>query len=413
MTAFVGKRVLMLLENLPYQRDPRVKSEVNTLVMAGYKVTVICPRARRSERQKVLHENVHLYQFPELTLQSNFIGHLCEYGWSMLMIYAMSIVVWIKEGFDILHAHNPPDTFFPLAAFYKLVGKKFVYDHHDLSPELYDFRYGASETSVVHKLLVLFENLTCKLADHVIATNESYKAIEISRGGVSPHKITIVRNGPNLERVQIGKPDSGLRKKAKTILGYFGNIGPQDGVDYIIRALHHLVNDFKIDNVFCIVAGKGDALPGITRLVKKLELEEYVWVTGWLADEDFFRYMSTIDIALTPDPSNSFNDKCTMIKVMEYMALGKPIVAFDLPEHRVTAQSAALYATVNDERDFAKQIINLMKDAELRQSMGRIGRDRIETELAWSYQATRLVAAYSSLQGVVQKKHLPVSGGKS
>lgn len=413
MTAFAGKHVLMLLQNEAYERDSRVMREANTLVKAGYKVIVICPRAPQSKWHKVIHGNVRLYQYPAPTLGSSIIGYLWEYGYSMLMTYTMSILVWIREGFDILHAHNPPDTFFPLVAFYKLFGKQFIYDHHDLSPEMYDFRFGASDTSVVHRLLAIFEVITCKLADHVIATNESYKAIEISRGGVSPHKITIVRNGPDLERVQLGKSDYELRKKANTILGYFGDMGPQDGVDYIIRALNHLINDFEIDDVFCIIAGKGDALPSIRTLVKELDLEGYVWLTGWLSDEDFFRYMSTIDIGLTPDPSNPFNDKCTMTKVMEYMALQKPIVAFDLPEHRVTAQGAALYAKANDERDFARQILNLMKDSKLRQSMGRIGRERIETELAWSYQASHLLTAYDSLQGVILKKRLPVSRGKN
>jgi glycosyltransferase involved in cell wall biosynthesis len=233
----------------------------------------------------------------------------------------------------------------------------------------------------------------------VIATNESYRAIEMARGRVPAERITVVRNGPHLESLHPVEPDAALRQRAGTILGYVGRMGPQDGVDYLLRALYHLVYDLDRRDVFCVIIGKGDMLPELKTLAKELDVEKHVWFTGWIPDEDLIRYLSTADICIDPDPSNPFNDHSTMVKMMEYMALGKPIVAFDLPEHRVTAQAAALYARPNDELDFARQIAALMDDPERRKTMGQQGQERVETELAWSHQEEHLLEAYDALLG--------------
>lgn len=394
MMASVGKRVLMLLENNPYERDTRVRLEARTLVEEGYRVSVICPKPPGGEIHEVIDGGVRLYQFPTPRQGGGLLSYIWEYGHSTIAMFLLSLVVLFREGFDIIHAHNPPDTMFAIAAFHKLLGKRFVYDHHDLSPETYLARFGEGSSPRIYEILVLFERFTCRVADHVIATNESYKAMDMERSDVPARKITVVRNGPDLDRVQRMAPDTSLRRRAGTILGYVGEMGPQDGVDYLLRAVHHLVYRLNRTDVYCVITGKGDALPALKKLAAELDIDEYVWFTGWISDEDLVRYLSTADICLDPDPSNPLNDRCTMIKIMEYMALGKPIVAFDLPEHRVTAQDAAAYARPNDELDFARQIASLMDDPARREAMGYAGRRRVETELAWRYSVPNLLEAY-------------------
>ncbi len=431
MKASAGKRVLMLLQNCAYPQDDRVRREAKTLVAAGYQVSVISPKWSVQVWTEVV-EGVHVLRFPPPPPAGGLAGYLWEYGYSMAVMFAMSLLVWIGEGFDILHAHHPPDTFVFIAAFYKLFGKRYVLDHHDLAPELYDARFGGNGRPALFRVLVWLEKLACRLADHVIATNQSYKAMEMQRGGVPEANITIVRNGPDLNELRVADtphqslpttlttqgaepgpgaehpaadlPSSGLEQNArlrtgKTILGYVGVIGFQDGVDYLLRALRHLAGDFGRRDFQCILVGHGDAVPGLKALTQQLALGEYVSFTGWVDEQsEVARYLSIMDVCLAPEPSNPFNDRSTAAKVMEYMAFGKPVVAFDLPEHRFSAQDAAVYARPNDELDFARQIVLLMDDPVRCERMGRVGRVRIETELAWSQQSKQLLQAYEILQ---------------
>jgi glycosyltransferase involved in cell wall biosynthesis len=396
MKASAGKRVLMLLENNPYSQDIRVKREARALAGAGYMVTVICPRSKKGKPFEIVEPNIHLYQYPPPGGGGGVLSYLWEYSYSTLMMFLISLRVLLREGFDVIHAHNPPDTMWPIAAFYKLLGKRFVFDHHDLSPEMFFARFGNKSSKLLFTTLVLFEKLTCRLADHVIATNESYKRMEMERGGVPAERITIVRNGPD-ERFVLAPQAPELRQKATTILGYVGIMGPQDGLDYLLRSVQHLVYTLKRPDVFCVIIGKGDALPQLQAYAQELGLGQHVWFTGWVSDEDLLRYLSTADICLDPDPSNPFNDRCTMIKMMEYMALGKPIVAYDLPEHRVSAGEAAVYAQPNDELAFAQKIAELIDEPERRKQMGQIGRSRISARLAWAHQEKHLLAAYDTL----------------
>jgi len=386
----------MLLENGPYSQDTRVPAEATALVSAGYKVSVICPAGPQQPWHELL-DGVHVHRFPSPPAGGSLLGYLLEYGYSMVAMFVLSLVVLFSEGFDVVHAHCPPDTSVFIAALYKLFGKRFVFDHHDLAPEMYYARFRDGGSRLVYHALVLLEKLSCRLADCVIATNESYKAVEMERGRVPAERIYVVRNGPNLERLQPVEPTPALRQRANTILGYVGHMGPQDGVDYLLRVLYHLVYDLDRHDVFCVIVGNGDMLPELKALAKELHIEEYVWFTGWIPDEDLIRYLSTADICIDPDPSNPFTDRSTMVKMMEYMALGKPIVAFDLPEHRVTAQDAAVYARPNDELDFAQQIASLMDDPQRRKKMGEKGRKRVEKELAWPHQEKFLLEAYESL----------------
>jgi len=302
----------------------------------------------------------------------------------------------LKEGFDLIHVHNPPDTLFTIGLFYKLLGKKFIFDHHDLSPELFLSRFS-SKKSIIYEGLVLTERLSCKVADRVIATNESYKEIEIKRDRVKLQDIFVVRNGPDLGRLRLVEPDAKLKGMSKIILGYVGDINPQDGVDYLLRSIRQLVFDLKRTDFYCVVIGTGDALPDLEKMASKLEIKDYVWFTGYIPDNDMMRYLSTADICVDPDPSSPLNDRSTWIKIMEYMALKKPIIAFDLKETRFSAQDSAIYVRPNDELEFAKAIIALMDNPELRKQLGEIGRKRVEEELAWKHTSKNLIKAYKDL----------------
>lgn len=391
-------RVLMLLENNSYPLDGRVRREAKSLDTSGYQVTVISPKLDSQAWRETI-DNIAVYRYPSPPEADSLLGYFWEYGYSMVATFIISWLVLFREGFDVIHAHNPPDTFVLIAAFYKLFGKRFVFDHHDLAPELYYYaRFGEDANQFVYKALIWFEQLTLKLADHVIATNESYKAMEMIRGGVPEEKITVVRNGPDLERIRLVDPDPYLRSRAEFLIGYVGEIGVQDGIDYLLRALWHLIYDFGKTDIYCVVMGDGNALPDLKQTATELNLNRYVGFTGWLGSDDLVRSLSTVDIGVSADPSNPYNDRCTMIKLTEYMALGKPIVAFDLPEHRYTARQAALYAKPNEEVDFAQKIALLMDDPSRRVEMGQIGKKRIASELSWSRQEKHLVSVYDSLR---------------
>ena len=392
-----GGRVLMLVENNSYPQDFRVRQEARALAEAGYQVTVISP-ARPGQRWRETIDGVRVYRYPAPWETSGVLGYVFEYGYSTLALFILSLVVYLREGFDVVHAANPPDTLVLVAAAYKLLGKRFVYDHHDLVPELYDAIFRDRGHRLMHRALLMLEKLSLRYADHVIATNQSYKAMEMERGGVPAERITIVRNGPELKGRQVAEPDPGLRQKGRTIIGYLGVMGFQDGVDYLLRALHHLVHDLGRTDVFCVlIGGLGGAQPSLKRLATQLGLDDYVWFTGWVSDTDLLRYIASADLCVDPDPSNPFNDRSTMSKMMEYMAQAKPIVAFDLPEHRFTAQAAAMYVRPNDELEFARALAQLMDDPARREAMGLFGHRRVNTELAWHYSAQNLVGAYRRL----------------
>jgi glycosyltransferase involved in cell wall biosynthesis len=386
----------MLLENESYPQDNRVRLEARSLAAAGYRVSVICPSTRGLPWRDVL-DGVRVYRFPPPPPSNGFLGYVWEYAYAMVMTFALSLLVLVSEGFEIIHAHCPPDTFLFVAAFYKMFGKRFVYDHHDLAPEMYQARFGGGGNRLVYHALLALEKQCCRWADHVIATNQSYRAIEMERGRVPQARVTVVRNGPDLERLCPMSIDPGLRRKGRLNICYLGVMGFQDGVDYLLRALRHLVCTVGRTDFLCVLVGSGDALASLKSLALELGLADYVLFAGWVDYTEVARYLSAAHICVAPEPSNSYNDRSTAIKVMEYMALGKPIVAFDLPEHRYSAQGAAVYARPNDELDFARKIAALMDEPKRRHRMGRTGRRRVEEELAWSHQEKHLLEAYQAL----------------
>jgi glycosyltransferase involved in cell wall biosynthesis len=412
MKGSVG-RVLMLVEHA-YPNDTRVRNEAETLTEAGYAVTVVALRRTGQLRSEVVR-GVQTYRLPRLELfrktpgqhstwlqrvwlkSASVLGYLSEYVYFTGACFLMSIYVAFTRGFDVIHAHNPPDTLWVVALPWQLLGRKYIYDHHDLCPELYRSRYGAKH-DVVATVLQWVERANLKLADATIATNESYKAIQVQRGGRNPDTIFVVRNGPNRERMQVRRASPRLRNMQKTILVYIGSLNPQDGVDYLLRALKHLVYDLRRDDGHCVIVGDGDSLESLRHLAHQLKLDGFVELTGYIPDSELEETLAAADICMDPDPSSPLNDVSTWIKIMEYMAYGKAIVAFDLKETRYSAQEAAVFVRCNDEMAFAQAIAKLMDDAALREQMGRFGRERVEKDLQWSVVSKNLLAAYASLR---------------
>jgi glycosyltransferase involved in cell wall biosynthesis len=306
--------------------------------------------------------------------------------------------IFVTRGFDVIHAHNPPDTLFVVALPFKLFGKKFVFDHHDLCPELYQSRYKTGE-GFYTGLLRLLEWWSLRLADVVIATNESYKTVQMERAHKSPAQIFVVRNGPNRMRMRPVAPSSRLRGMNKSILCYIGSLNPQDGVDYLLRSLRYLLFELERTDFHCVIMGTGDSLQDLRDLAENLQLNGWVELTGFVSDEDLQANLAAADICLDPDPSSPLNDVSTWIKIMEYMAYAKPIVAFDLKETRFSAQDAAIYVQPNDEIKLAEAIAQLMDQPELQKKMGSYARRRVEDELQWAKVGKNLLTAYETLLG--------------
>ena len=413
MKASAGK-VLMLVQNrFPF--DTRVRNESALLRDEGYDVTVICLKKKGESTTEVV-SGIRVYRLPiveffqkapterqsllqrQLTKLKAFVGYVGEYAYFTIGCLIVSLYVAMRHGFDVIHAHNPPDTLFLVAFPFKLFGKKFVFDHHDLAPELYQSRYRARGNVVLWGLL-LVEKCSLKLADVTIATNESYKQIQIQRGGRRSESCFVVRNGPGPDRMQVVEPSARLRQMGKLILCYIGCLNPQDGLDYLLRALAHLTFELKRTDYHCVIMGSGDSLEDLRKMNRELGLENQVEFTGYVSEVDLRANLSAADICLDPDPSSPLNDVSTWIKIMEYMAYGKPIVTFDLKETRYSAQDGALYVAPNDEQRFALAIAELMDDPALRKRMGAFGRARVERELQWSCVGKNLARAYRGLCG--------------
>jgi glycosyltransferase involved in cell wall biosynthesis len=324
------------------------------------------------------------------------------------------LTAWVamRKGIDVIHAANPPDTLFVIGAIFKLFGKRFVFDQHDLASEIYLSRFERPRTNLIYKILRILERCSYATADVVVATNESYKQMALNRGNKHLDKVFIVRNGPPLS-YKLLEPDPDLVLKAKYLIGYIGTIGPQDGVDYWLRAIREMVFTLGRRDFLAIIIGSGDALSSVQALAKELQVEAHVLFTGRLSELESRKYLSAVNVCVQPDPLSPLNDKSTMNKLMEYMALGKPTVAFDLVETRFSAQDAALYVQPNDELEFAKRVCWLLDNPDECKKMGEIGRDRVANALAWEYSVPILLHAYSEGLGLssrcqshpVDKKH--------
>jgi len=305
--------------------------------------------------------------------------------------------VFFTRGFDVIHACNPPDTIFLVGWAFKLLGKKFLFDHHDINPELFEAKFG--RRGLCYRLLCWCERLTFWTADVSIATNESYRKIAIERGKMDPDKVFVVRSGPDLRRLRILPPKPELKRGRAFLVAYLGTMGRQEGIDYLLRAAKHIIADLGRTDIHFGLVGGGPELEAMKAYARELGIADYVTFTGRVPDQEMLEMLNTAEVCVNPDIANDMNDKSTMNKIMEYMALGKPIVQFDLTEGRFSAQAASLYANRNDEVDLARKIVALLGDRLQRQRMGAFGRERVENELRWRYEIPKLLAAYERLWG--------------
>ncbi|MDQ3796837.1 MAG: glycosyltransferase family 4 protein [Pseudomonadota bacterium] len=397
MTASAGRprRVLIIVENLPVPFDRRVWQEATTLADAGYVVSIICPTGKGFEARYEVIDGVEIYRHNLPVEGSGALGYAVEYAAALFWEFVLAWRVLVRKGFDVIHACNPPDTIFLIGAFFRLFGKRFLFDHHDINPELYEAKFGRRD--IFYKLMVSLERWTFKFADVSIATNKSYERIAIERGRMPPEKVFVVRSGPDLTRLKIGPPDNSLKQGRQFLVGYVGVMGKQEGVHYLLQAAHHIVLGLGRKDVQFGLVGGGTELEEMKAYASRLGLSAYVTFTGRIPDADMLAMLNTADVCVNPDVANEMNDKSTMNKIMEYMALAKPIVQFDLTEGRFSAQGASLYAAKNDPLDFAHKILYLLDNPALRASMGNTGRQRVENELAWKFEIPKLLAAYETL----------------
>ena len=392
-----GRRVLIIVENLPCPFDRRVMQEARTLTAAGYSVSIISPQAKGYEKSFERIDGIDIHRHPLPREADGALGYLLEYGVALFWEFWLSLKILFGRGFDVIHACNPPDTIFLIGGFYKLFGKKFVFDHHDINPELYEAKFG--KRGFGYQLLTALERLTFRTADMVISTNESYRKIALTRGAVKERDIFVVRSGPDLTRLKQVPPNPALKKGRKYLVGYVGVMGKQEGIDLLLQAVQLIVKHLGRTDIHFGLVGGGTELAAMRQLAKDLGVAEYVTFTGRVPDAELLEMLNTADICVNPDRANDMNDRSTMNKVMEYMALGKPLVQFDLTEGRVSAGDAAWYARPNDVADLAQKMVSLLNEPEQRARMSEVGRERIEHVLSWQHEAPRLLAAYEHLTG--------------
>jgi glycosyltransferase involved in cell wall biosynthesis len=390
------RHVLIIVENLPVPFDRRVWAEARTLKKAGYDVSVISPRGKFGSEPFEVLDGIRIYRHPLPLDAAGKLAYVAEYGTSLFWEFVYAFKVYRSTGFDAIHACNPPDLLFVIGAAFKyLFGKKFVFDHHDLNPELFEAKFG--RRGLVWRLLVFLERCTFAVADMSIATNASYHQIATTRGGMSADRVVTVRSGPDLDRVRERPIDDRWRNHRAHMAAYVGVIGEQEGIDLLLRAVEHIVRTRGRTDLQMVIVGSGPQLASVSRLSQDLGLSDYVTFTGRVDDDTLMTILSTADVCVNPDRPNPMNDKSTMNKIMEYMALGKPVVQFDLTEGRVSAQDGSLYARNIDVADFGDKILELTDDPERRAAMGAIGRKRVVNELSWAHEAPKLLAAYDTL----------------
>ncbi|HEX6516518.1 MAG TPA: glycosyltransferase family 4 protein [Nocardioidaceae bacterium] len=391
-------RVLIIVQNLPVPFDRRVWLECRSLTRAGYDVTVVCPRGKDSRPYQVI-DGVSIHTYPPYAPGGSKLGFVAEYAYSFLATARQAVRARRRGPFDVIQACNPPDIFWPLARWFRMRdGSRFVFDHHDLCPELYESRFPDGARLPLRGLLLL-ERATFRTADRVTSTNESYAGVAVRRGGKLPEHVTVVRTGPDPERLKPVPADPALRRGREHLVAYLGVMGPQDGVDLALAAADHVVHGLGRTDIAFTLMGSGDCFEELVAQRDRLGLQDYVELTGRVPDETVAAVLSTADVGLSPDPKNPLNDVSTMNKTMEYMAFGLPVVAFDLKETRVSAGEAGVYAEPNEVDSFAKAIVELVDDPARRDEMGRLGRRRVEQELAWTHQEGGYVAVFDELTG--------------
>jgi glycosyltransferase involved in cell wall biosynthesis len=401
-------KVLIIVENLPVPFDTRVWKEACALHRNGYDVTVLCPRAKNYELGQEIIDGINVYRHPMPKAEGNSpLGYVCEYGCALFWEFIYALWIYFRRGFQIIQGCNPPDDIFLVALPFKLLGVKYIFDQHDANPELYLSKYD--KRGLFYKLQCWLEALTYRSSDVVIATNDSYKQIAISRGHRDPARVFVVRNGPDLSTFKLLPSKAALKYGKRYLVAYVGTMSVQEGLDILLDVALHIKNLGHRDIHFTCIGG-GPGLPALRRMVQKRELSDIVNFTGRIPFGQLLETLSTADVCVNPDKPCEMNEISTMIKIMEYMALSKPIVQFDLKEGRASAGEASLYADkTNQVPDFAAKLLWLLGNPLERERMGEIGRSRVERELAWEYSVGNLLAAYRMALGEVPVKSMSTS----
>ena len=394
------RRVLIVVENLPVPFDRRVWLEATTLARHGDRVSVICPKAKGFDASREIIEDIEIYRYAIPVDAQGALGFAFEFAWCFVWTALLSLrVACFGRGFDVLHACNPPDTFWLLGRFWRLFGRRYIFDHHDLAAEMFAVKFGR-DSGLLYRGLLWLERQNMRAADVIIATNESHKTIAVQRGGRDPHDVVVVRSGPDLSRFSVYPPDPAWRAGKAHLLVYLGEICKQDGVDYLVRAVKLLIEEHGRSDFRVVFVGGGPHQPAIRAYAKSLGITDYAAFTGRVSDEELCRILSSATLGIDPDPKNLWSDKSTMNKIIEYMYFGLPVVAFDLHEARVSAGAAGVYARANCEHELAATIAALLDAPDRIAAMGECGRRRVREKLAWDYSVQPLLQAYGqAMQG--------------
>ncbi len=386
-------KILIVVENLPVPFDTRVWQEATTLVKNGYTVSVICPKGKGFEKEEEVLEGVNIFRHDLPTEADGPIGYVKEYGSALYHEIRLAKKIYKTIGFDIIHGCNPPDDIYMVAKCFKKYGVDYVFDHHDICPELFEAKFG-KKTGMLYKSQLWLERQTYKNCRFAFVTNESYKKIAIERGKMDPDKVYVLRSGPKLERLKIQPPKDQLKNGKTYMVGYLGVIGKQEGIQYLLEAAKYIRETLKREDICYAIVGGGTSLEELKEESVKLGVSDIVTFTGRVPDDVMLDYLNTADVCVNPDEYNPMNDKSTMNKVLEYMALGKPIVQFDLTEGKYSAQEASLYADPNNSKDMAEKIVELIDNPEKRKAMGEFGRNRVVNELSWEHTSKALLKGY-------------------
>jgi len=388
--------VCIIVENLPVPIDRRVWQEARTLRAAGYRVSIICPKGRGFEKGRETLEGIEIYRH-RLWEASGPLGYFVEYAWALAAEFLLSLRVYARTRFRVLQACNPPDTIFLIGLFFKLFGVRFIFDHHDLNPELYEVKFQRRDWG--YKLVCWAERLTYRTADVAIATNESYREVALERGGMHRERTFVVRSCPDLDRIRKSAPQPELKEGRCYLVVFLGVMGHQDGLDLLLESIALITKLGNRQDTLFVLIGSGPELPRLKVLASQKGLEAVTRFTGSLSDEEVSAYFSSATLGVAPDRATPMNDKSTMNKILEYMAFGLPVVLYDLTEGRRSAGDAALYARLDDPEDFARQICRLLDSESLRSELGARGRRRIEESLNWENEKRALLEAYRTAMG--------------
>lgn len=389
------RKILIIVENLPVPFDTRVWQEATTLAAAGYTVSVICPKGKGYTSDYEELDGVHIYRHDLPGEGNGAVGYAREYLSALWHEYRLARRVYREQGFHVIHGCNPPDDIYMVARMFRGKGVDYVFDHHDICPELFEAKFGKT-TGMLYRSQLWLERQTYRHCTFAFVTNESYRALAIGRNGMPPEKVHVLRSGPRLERLRIQPADPQIRRGRRFMVGYLGVIGQQEGIEYLLEAARYLRDERGRDDIFWGIVGGGPHLDALRRKATEMGLDDIVEFTGRVPDDTMLTYLNTADVCVNPDEYNAMNDKSTMNKVLEYMALGKPIVQFDLTEGRFSAQDASLYVKRNDARDLADKIAQLLDDPARREAMGAFGRNRILNELSWDHTSRALLSAYDA-----------------